>query len=436
YLTTKAGRDGIKGHFIDPDDLLKLVIVCDMWLTGFDAPVLNTLYVDKLMQGHNLMQAIARVNRVFGDKQGGLIVDYIGIDDRLKDAAAKYTHGGGRGKLTAELEEEAVALFLGQLEITRANMPDLAGTAFTPDSYARWRALSNIERADLFAYAYGTLIQDEAHRNDVVDEEYKLSKAYSLIKHLAVGQAHTDEVAFYQLVRKQLNKVDPATTRSTRELEGAVRDLLDESIAAQPTMDIFAVAGLDKPDVSILDESFMIDAKDAVQENLQVQLLAKLLDDELRRRNRRNEVRYRSYKAMLDEALAKYNSRTFQAQDLVDAMAEIRAKQAAEAQLQAELGLNDEEKAFYDVIVLGEAIKLHQKDEWIAELVREVVATVRANLEVDWTKPHRSNIHATVQSAVSRVLRRRRIKGEQFKFLQKRLMERAEAVYGKWPLVG
>jgi type I restriction enzyme R subunit len=436
HITTKAGREAIKARFIDPADPLKLVIVCDMWLTGFDAPVVNTLYVDRLMKEHSLIQAIARVNRIFGDKEGGLIVDYIGIGDRLQEATRKYTHGGGRGKLTADLEEEAVDLFLHQLQVTRANMPDLNQTSFPAGAYARWRGLSNIELSDLNAYVYGILIGDEEHRDDFLEEEYKLSKAYGLIKHLPAGQANTDEVAFYQLVRKQLNKIDPATTRRTRTLEGAIRDLLDDSIAAQPKVDIFTVAGLDKPDVSILDEQFLSDARDAQQENLQVRLLAKLLDDDLRRRNRHNPVRYRSYKAMLDEALSKYNNRTFQVKDLVEAMREIRAQQGAEEQRQAALGLSDEEMAFYDVIALDEAIELHQTDEWIAGLAREVAAAVRANLEVDWTKSHRSNVYAAVQSAVGRVLRRHRLKGEPFRVLRACLMKQAEVSYARWPEVG
>ncbi|MBE7469087.1 MAG: type I restriction endonuclease subunit R [Anaerolineae bacterium] len=436
HLTTKAARDEIKSHFVDPDDPLKLVIVCDMWLTGFDAPCVNTLYVDKLMRGHNLMQAIARVNRIFRDKPGGLIVDYIGIDEQLKEATAKYTQGGGRGSLTGDLEQEAAALFLRQLEITRANMPGLKGTEFPANAYAAWRSLSNIQLEDLSRYVYGTLVGDPQHRDDFLNEEFKLSKAFSLVKHLAVAQQHTEEVGFYQLVRQQLRKIDAATSHKTRQLERAVRDLLDESIAAREAIDIYAVAGLDKPDVSVLDEQFLIGHEgDARKEDLQVRLLARLLSDEIERRERKNLVRYRSYREMLEEALQKYNNRTVTAQEVIAVMRQIRAKDRAEAERQQALGLNEEEMAFYDVIVLGEAIELHQTDAWIADLVRQVVKSVRENLEVDWTKPHRSNIEAAVQSAVSRVLLKNKIKGEQFHFLRARLMAQAKATYSRWPEV-
>ena len=434
HLTTKAARDAIKQEFIDEDNPLKLVIVCDMWLTGFDAPVVNTLYVDKLMKGHNLMQAIARVNRIFKDKPGGLIVDYIGIDDRLKEATRKYTGGGGRGKLTADLEKDAADYFIKQLQITRSNMPDPTGQGFPKEAYTAWRTLSNIQLEDLTAYVYGALVQDEQHKDDFLSDEYQLSKAFSLVKHLPTGQQNTEEVGFYQLIRKQLRKLDAAASQQTRQFEGAVRDLLDDSVTAQEAVDIYAVAGLDKPDVSILDETFVAGHKDDPQrENLQVQLLHKLLNDEIERRRRKNIERYRSYKEMLEEALRKYNNRVITAREVIAIMRKIRQEQHADAQRQQTLGLNDEEIAFYDVIVLGEDLNLHQTDEWVADLVRQVVKAVRSNLEVDWTKPHRSSIEAAVQSAVGGVLRRNKIRGEQLRFLRKRLIEQAKAIYERWP---
>ncbi|MCB9100079.1 MAG: type I restriction endonuclease subunit R [Anaerolineales bacterium] len=436
-LTTKPGRDEIKRHFIDPEDPLKLVIVCDMWLTGFDAPCVNTLYVDKLMKGHNLMQAIARVNRIFSNKPGGLIVDYIGIDDRLKEATQKYSSGGGRGTLTDDLTSEAVAYFERQLQIVRANMPDPAGQGLTRAAYAGWRSLSNIQLEDLNSFVYGTLMADEPHKDDFLQEEYKLSKAYSLVKHLPQATARADEVGFYQMIRRQLRKVDPGAGQRLRQFEQAVRDLVDESLEARPAVDIYAVAGLDKPDVSILDESFTVGhgRGDAPKENLQVRLLAKLLSDDIRAKYGHNRARRMSFEAMLQEALHKYNNRAITAQQVIEAMREIRRKQQAEQQRQAALQLNEEEMAFYDVLVLGEAINLHQTDEWIADLVRQVVQAVRANLEVDWTKPHRSNIEAAVQSAISRVLVKNQIKGQQFIFLRQRLMKQAKEMYTRWPLV-
>lgn len=436
HITTKVTREAIKSRFIEVDDPLKLVIVCDMWLTCFDAPCVNSLYVDKLMHGHNLMQAIARVNRIFRDKPGGLIVDYIGIGDRLREATRKYTSGGGRGGLTRDLEKEAAGFFLHQLEITRVQMPNPTPQRLPANAYQTWRSLNNIQLEDLCNLCYWTLAGDEQHKEDFLSEEHRLSKAYSLIKHLPAGQANQEEVAFYQMIRQQLNKLTPQAKQGVNQLERAVRDLLDESITAQPAVDIFAVAGLDKPNVSILDDKFLdgFGERQPGQQELQVRLLAKLMQDELYRKRKQNLVRYRSFKEMLDKALADYNSRTIEAQHVVEIIVQIRQQNQADEQRTSDLNLSDEELPFYDVIALGQDIGLHQSDDWIASLVHDVVAAVRKNLHVDWTQPHRSNVRAAVESAVSQVLRKRGIKGEQFAFLRQRLMKQAEATYAEWPL--
>lgn len=426
HTTTKGKRKAIKARYIDPQDPLKIVIVRDMWLTGFDAPCVNTLYVDKPMKGHSLMQAIARVNRVFRDKPGGLIVDYIGIADELKEATHKYTTGGGRGDLTEELITAAVRAFRDQLAFVRDCLP--------PDQpYARWRDLSAMELEDLTSLCYG-ILSDETARQVFLTEEHRLSQIYSLISHLPEGCANTEEVAFCQMIRKQLRKLTPPARRSAEDLERAVQDLLDESIAAQPAVDLFAVAGLEKPDISILDEAFLAGFKGQAHADLQMRLLEKLMRDELEFRLRGNVVRYRSFRQMLDDAITRYNNRTIQAADVVAVMVEMRRQQQEDERRKKELGLSDEELAFYEVVALGVEVGLPTSNEWIAGLVREVVVAIRANLKVDWTKAHRRDVYASVESAVKRVLRRRRIKGEAFGFLHRRLMQQAEAAYAEWPL--
>ncbi len=427
HITTKAKREAIKTRFVDPDDPLKLVIVCDMWLTGFDAPCANTLYVDKPMHGHNLMQAIARVNRIFRDKPAGLIVDYIGIGDQLREATRKYSAGGGRGSLTDELQTKAVNYFRHQLEVTRAILPP-------EQPYATWRSLSAMALEDLCNLCYGTLTSDEERQEDFFAEEHRLSKAYSLVCHLPVGQQHAEEVAFYQMVRKQLRKVKPTARRDIEDLDRAVQDLLDESITAQPAVDIFAVSGLEKPDISILDEAFLAGFAQSDNQNLQVCLLEKLLLDELHRQQRQNVMQTRSFKQMLDDAITKYNNGTISAADVVQVMVEIRQTQQENARRMSELGLSDEELAFYDVITLGAPQGIPTDNEWIAGLIHDVVQAVKHNLKVDWTRSHRRDVYASVESAVKMVLRRRRIKGEQFQFLLNRLMQQAQASYEDWPL--
>jgi len=427
HITTKRQREAIKARFVDPDDPLKIVIVVDMWLTGFDAPVANTLYIDKPMKGHTLMQAIARVNRIFKDKPAGLIVDTIGIADQLREATKKYAAGGGRGPLVEDLEEQAVDYFLHQLEITRSNLPP-------GQPYDRWTELSPVELEDLTSLCYGVLAQDEERLEDFLADEHRLSKAYSLIRHLPVGDEYREEVAFYQLLRKELRKLKPKARQSVEDFERAVKDLVDETIEAQPAVDIFAVAGLERPDISILDEKFLAGFGNEPQQDLQVRLLEKLMRDDLEQRRRQNLVRYRSFKQMLDEAITRYNNRTIEAADVIQVMVEIRQKQEEDARRQQELGLSDDELAFYDVIAEGAALGIPTDDEWIAGLVHEVVQAVKRNLKVDWTRAHRRDVYASVESAVKRVLRKRRIKGEQFQFLLNRIMKQAEAVYEDWPL--
>lgn len=427
HFTTKAKREEIKARFVDANNPLKIVIVCDMLLTGFDAPCANTLYIDKPMRGHNLMQAIARVNRIFKDKPAGLIVDYIGIGEYLQEATAKYTSSGGRGGLTEELAKQAVATFLHQLEVTRSLLP--AG-----HPYAVWRNLSAMGLEDLTNLCYGTLADDASLREDFLHEEHRLSKAYSLVSHLLAGRDNTDEVAFYQLIRKQVRKLDPTARKGMDDLDRAVQDLLDDSIAAQPAVDIFRVAGLERPDISILDDEFLAGFYSQNKQDLQVRLLQKLLHDELDARQRQNVMQVRSFKQMLDDAITRYNNHTIQAANVVQVMVEIRKQWAANQQRKRELGLSDEELAFYDVIVMGDAVSITTDNEWIASLVREVVKVVRSNLQVDWTQAHRKDVQASVESAVKMVLRRRQVKGEQFAFILNRLMKQAEALYKDWPL--
>lgn len=233
------------------------------------------------------------------DKPAGLIVDYIGIGDYLQEATNKYTAGGGSGGLTEALLTQAVAAFRHQLEVTRALFP--AG-----QPYATWRTLSAMGLEDLTNLCYGTLADDDSLRADFLHEEHRLAKAYSLISHLPVGRDNGDEVAFYQLIRKQVRKLDPAARRGMDDLDRAVQDLLDESIAAQPAVDIFRVAGLERPDISILDDEFLAGFRKQNKPDLQVRLLQKLLQDELESRQRQNVMQVRSFKQMLDDAIARY----------------------------------------------------------------------------------------------------------------------------------
>lgn len=424
HITTKARRETIKQRMKDPDDPLKMVIVRDMWLTGTDIPCLHTLYVDKPMRGHNVMQAIARVNRVFRDKPGGLVVDYVGIGHRLKEASAKYRKSNF-GEPTEELETAAKGQFFARLDAMRDMTPEGV-------EVAGWPSLSNLEREDLTSLALGHFVETDEVRDAYLHAEKSLSSAYSLVKHLGDVRPHADEVAFYQMVRAGLKKTIPVTVEEVEGQNEAVQDLVDRSLGAEEVVDVYQAAGLDKPDISVLDDSFLEEFKSKQQENLRLKLLEKLLQDEIRVRERKNLQKYRSFREMLEATLDRYHAGAITAAEVVRAMIQIKEEIESEDKRKEETGLSDEELAFYDAIagLVDEAYEV----PFLCDLVREVTEAVKRNLKVDWTKPHRENVKAGVQAAVKMVLRRRGVRGEHFQFILNRVMEQAEARYESWPM--
>lgn len=366
HIATKTQRDGIKSRMVDPDDPLKIVIVCDMWLTGTDIPCLHTLYVDKPMRGHNVIQAISRVNRVFRDKPHGLIVDYIGIGDELREATDKYTRGGGQGEPAPDVEAEALPLFLAAVQAVRAALPD-------GSDYAGWRKLSGIVFEDLHMGVYGWLTEVDARRDAFLDAELTLTHTYLLVKHLSQASAYADEVIFCQRVRKQIAKTLPGK-KAPKDLEGAVRDLLDDHVEAEGVFDIFRLAGIPTPDVSILDERFLQTFKDRPHENLRLKLLEKLIRDELTRRAARNLAKTKSFRELLEATLDRYHKRIIDAAAVVKAMAEIKKEMDADERRAKELGLSDEELAFYDSV--HARCKDLYDEPFLRGLVHDVVATI------------------------------------------------------------
>jgi type I restriction enzyme R subunit len=425
HITTKERREKLKARLKNPDDPLRLVIVRDMWLTGTDIPCLHTLYVDKPMRGHSLMQAIARVNRVFSNKPGGLVVDYIGVGHSLKEAARKYT-ADGFGAPADELNEAARERFFAELEAAAALLPEGVKIDL-------WRNLSGIELEDLCALVWGHLSLSDEKRDQFLLAEKRLSAAYSLVSHLQDCMARADEVSFCQMIRAGLKKTLPEEKAGTKkERERAVRDLIDRSISSEGIVDIFKAAGLKRPDISILDEQFLEEFKSKPQENLRLRLLEKLLADELKLHERRNLKKYRSFQEMLEEMLRRYHNNAITAAEVLQAMVNIRQEMRAEDRRKQETGLSDEELAFYDAIAgLGEGA---YDMPFLCDLVRDVVQAAKRNLKVDWTKPHRENVKAGVQTAVKNTLRRKKIKADQFEFILRRVMEQAEALYADWPV--
>lgn len=424
YLTTKSQRESIKERMIDPDDPLKIVVVCDMWLTGTDIPCLHTLYVDKPMEGHNMIQAISRVNRVFSDKPHGLIVDYIGIGDSLREATSQYTNSGGKGEPAPDVETEGKKIFHQALQDARACLP-------SGRDYGGWRSMSDIDMEDLYALVYGFLASDDTKRDDFIQAEAVLASAFLLVKHLDDCRQLADEIIFYQRVRKQILKT--TSGRRTIDLDRAVQDLVDDNIHTEGVIDIFKVAGIDKPDISILDDAFLQTFKDHPLENLRVRLLERLMADEIYRRQKSNLARSKSFRQQLEKTLLDYHNRLIDAKEVIEQMIAIRQAMQSDDQRAQELGLTPEEIAFYDAVAANFMTIYDQPT--LRDIVHEVVQTLKRNLKVDWTEPSREEIRAGVRSAVKTVLRKKKVREEDLEPFLGSVMVQAQALYAEWPVV-
>ncbi|MEW6181023.1 MAG: type I restriction endonuclease subunit R [Chloroflexota bacterium] len=395
HIRDKRRREALANRFRDPNDPFKLVIVRDMWLTGFDAPSLHTLYLDKPMRGHGLMQAIARVNRVFRDKPGGLVVDYLGLAQELKEALAVYSESGGRGR-TAMPQEEAVRLLLEKYEICR----DL----FYGFDYQPWLTGTPQQRLALLPSALEHILQLENGKERFVQVARELSKAFALAVPHDDALRIRDEVAFFQSVQAALTKRTPAEGRAYQDLDHAVRQILAQAITPEGVVDIFAAAGLSKPDISVLSEEFLAEVRGLPHKNLSVELLQRLLKGELSRLRRRNLIQGRAFSELLEQTLRRYQNRTIEAAQVIEELIELaREMRAANARGQS-LGLSEEELAFYDALETNDSAVAVLGDETLRTIARELVRTVRSNVSIDWTM--RENVRSQLRVMVKRLLRK------------------------------
>ena len=339
HIRNKPRREALAKRFRDPGDPLRMVLVRDMWLTGFDAPSLHTMYVDKPMRGHGLMQAIARVNRVFKDKPGGLVVDYLGLAHELKRALATYTESGGTGK-TALDQAEAVAVMLEKYEICCG--------LFHGFDRSKWTTGTPQERLGLLPAAQEHILAQENGKDRCVQSVRKLSQAFALTVPHEDAIRIRDDVAFFQAVQSVLAKRSPAEARPEEELDHAVRQIISRAVASEGVIDIFTAAGLEKPDISILSEEFLAEVRGMPQRNLAVELLQKLLKGEVATRRRKNVVQARSFAQMLEQTLRRYQNRAIEAAQVIEELIQL-ARELREANVRGEkLGLSEDELAFYD----------------------------------------------------------------------------------------
>jgi len=431
HIRNKPRREALAQRFRDPDDPFRIVIVRDMWLTGFDAPSLHTLYVDKPMRGHGLMQAIARVNRVFKEKPGGLVVDYLGLADELKAALATYTEAGGQGK-TALDQEEAVELMLAKYEIC-CDLFDsyrTAGEVVPAFDWSAWTTGKAQDRVTLLPAAQEHVLGQEDGKARLLRAVTELSQAFALaVPHEAALEIR-DDVGFFQAVRAVLAKGTASTQRSDEEIELAIRQIVSKAVAADEVVDIFAAAGLKKPDLSILSDEFLAEVRGMPQRNLAVELLQKLLKGEIRTRGRRNVVQARSFAEMLEQSLRKYQNRAIETAQVIEELIQLAKEMREAAARGANLGLTDDELAFYDALETNDSAVKVLGDETLRQIARELVETVKKNVTIDWTL--RENVRAQLRVYVKRILRKYGYPPDKQEKATQTVLEQAEVLSQEW----
>ena len=421
HIRNKRRREGLAKRFRDPGDPLQVVLVRDMWLTGFDAPSLHTMYVDKPMRGHGLMQAIARVNRVFRDKPGGLVVDYLGLAHELKRALATYTESGGTGQTTVD-QAEAVAVMQEKYEVCRG--------LFHGFDHSAWIDGTPAERVSLLPGAQEHILAQEDGKERCLRAVRELSQAFALAVPHEEAIRIRDDVAFFQAVRSVLAKRAGGEARPEEELDYAIRQIVSRSVASEDVVDIFDAAGLDKPDISILSEEFLAEVKGMKQRNLAVELLQKLLKGELAARRRKNVVQARSFAEMLEQTVNRYRNRAIEAAQVLEILLQL-ARDMREANARGEkLGLTEDELAFYDALETNDSAVKILGDETLRDIARELVETVRKNVKIDWTI--RENVRANLRRLVKRVLRKHGYPPDKQEQATKTVLEQAEVLSAGW----
>lgn len=395
HHTSKEQRRTLADRMKNDDDPLKLVIVRDMWLTGFDAPSMHTLYIDKPMKGHNLMQAIARVNRVHKDKPGGLVVDYLGIAADLKEALSFYSDAGGKGDPTLA-QEQAVSLMLEKLEVVSAMYNGFA--------YENYFTADTSQKLSLILAAEEHILGLEDGRKRYINEVTALSQAFAIaIPHEQAMDAK-DEVGFFQAVKARLAKFDgTGEGRSNEEIETTIRQVIDQALVSEQVIDIFDAAGIKKPDISILSEEFLLELKNKEHKNIALEVLKKLLNDEIKARAKKNLVQSRTLMEMLQDAIKRYHAKVLTAAEVMDELINI-SKEIVKSDRQAEeMGMSEYEYAFYTAVANNDSARELMQQDKLRELAVVLFEKVKSNASIDWTI--KESVKAKLKVIVKRTLR-------------------------------
>lgn len=418
---SKLQKKVLEKRFKDATDPLKIVIVRDMWLTGFDAPCAHTMYIDKPMKGHNLMQAIARVNRVFEGKPGGLVVDYIGIASELKNALHAYTQNGERGGRPTIDVTEALFIMQEKLEQVRALLHGFDYSCFKNNAVALLPATANF------------IVAEPKRKQEFFDVVTALTKAQALCGTLDEAAALRDEITFFQAVKIFITKSTTTTQKKTQQEKDAVlNQLLARAVVPEGVDDIFALAGLNKPDISILSEEFLDDVRKMEHRNLAVELLQKLLNDEIRARSRTNKTQRRKFSERLSESLRKYRNRAIETAQVIEELIQM-AKDFNEALKRGEtLGLDYNELAFYDALEMNESAVRKLGDDTLKNIARELTVRLRGSVTIDWQ--HKESVRAKMRNLVRRILKKYKYPPDTQKQAVEEILHQAETLADEWSI--
>lgn len=406
HVRNKPKRKALGDRLKDPKDSLKLAIVRDMWLTGFDAPSMHTLYIDKPMKGHNLMQAIARVNRVYKDKEGGLVVDYIGIATDLKKALSVYTESGGKGKPAFD-QEEAASVMMSKYEIVAQMFEEQPTDKSQPKGfdYKNFFGLTPKEKLYFPIQAANYILGLEDGKARYTNAVTALSKSFAISVPHPYTSDIRDEVGLFQAIKARIVKVTQSSkTKSDEEIETAIKQILSDAVVADEVVDIFDAAGIKKPDISILSDEFLAEVKGMQHKNLALELLKKLLNDEIKTRQKTNIVQSKKFSEMIENAVRNYQNNLITSAQVIEELINL-AKEIKEADRKGEdLGLDFREFAFYSALEVNDSAVAVLGDEILRHIARELVDTIRKNSSIDWTV--RENVQAKMRIAVKKILRK------------------------------
>jgi len=422
HIGNKKQRRDLANRFKNPKDPFKIVIVRDMWLTGFDAPCLHTMYADKPMQGHGLMQAIARVNRVFKDKPGGLIVDYLGLADQLKRALATYTESGGKGNPTYDTTQAVVVL----LEKHGVACDMMHG--FTWD---KWTIGTPTERLQLIPAGQEHILQQDDGKQRWVKLVSELSQAFALCSGTDEATAIRDDVSFFQALQAAINKKSSENRKSPEQIDAAIRQLVSKAITTDgEIIDVFTAAGLKKPDIGILSPQFLAEVRGLKHKNVAAELLEKLLKDELKARSKKNLVQSQSFTEKLKKTLNAYHNRAISTMEVIDELIKLAKEMDAATKRGIKLGLNDDEIAFYDALAANESAIQAMGDDKLKLIAAELITQVRKSVTIDWTL--RESARAKIRVMVKRILNRYGYPPDLQEEAVKTVLKQAELLCADW----